>query len=58
MRHDRDPPRVDFGPILARAELLGREFARTAAHHDATGDFPFDNFDALFAAGLLVACPR
>lgn len=43
----------DLSPWLARAEDLGREFATRAARHDETGEFPVQNFQALFEAGLL-----
>ncbi|MDQ0561199.1 alkylation response protein AidB-like acyl-CoA dehydrogenase [Rhizobium mesoamericanum] len=36
-----------------KARRLAVDFAERAAHHDATGDFPFENFTRLFEAGLL-----
>lgn len=44
---------VDFAAKFAAAETLGRRFAMTAGYYDATGEFPFANFDALHNAGLL-----
>ena len=38
---------------VTRAASLSRSFAATAAHHDRTADFPFENFAALRDAGLL-----
>src|SRR6185503_7798653 len=38
---------------VTRAAALSRSFAATAAHHDRTADFPFENFAALRDAGLL-----
>ena len=42
-----------FAPLLAKASDLADRFSLSAAHYDETGNFPFVNFDALFAAGLL-----
>ena len=39
--------------LAETAGALGTEFAATAAHHDATGAFPHDNFKRLHEAGLL-----
>lgn len=39
-------------PLLA-AQALARDFAKTAAHHDRTGEFAAGHFSALHAAGLL-----
>jgi alkylation response protein AidB-like acyl-CoA dehydrogenase len=47
------PASTDLDAALARATALGRQFSRTAADHDRSGDFPFAHFDALFEAGLL-----
>ncbi|MGH6861433.1 MAG: acyl-CoA dehydrogenase family protein [Phyllobacterium sp.] len=44
---------IDFAPVIAAAQELGKRFALTARHYDETGEFPFANFDALHAAGLL-----
>ncbi|MGF9567242.1 acyl-CoA dehydrogenase family protein [Neorhizobium sp. BT27B] len=38
---------------VQKAAALGRTFAETAGAHDRSGDFPFANFDALHAVGLL-----
>ncbi|MFT4000406.1 MAG: acyl-CoA dehydrogenase family protein [Rhizobium sp.] len=38
---------------IGKAKSLADDFSGTAAHHDATGAFPFENFDRLFDAGLL-----
>ena len=44
---------------VARAEALATGFAARAAEHDRTGSFPFENFQALFDAGLLsLTVPR
>jgi alkylation response protein AidB-like acyl-CoA dehydrogenase len=43
----------EFPALLAEAAKLADEFAVTAARHDATGEFPFANFDSLHEAGLL-----
>jgi alkylation response protein AidB-like acyl-CoA dehydrogenase len=43
----------EFPALLAEAARLADEFALTAAHHDATGEFPFANFERLHEAGLL-----
>lgn len=49
---DHRPP--DAGePLLARARELAAGFARTAAHHDATGEPPAAQIRALFEADLL-----
>lgn len=45
--------RPEFSDLLARAEALGRDFARSSAAHDESGEFPTANFQALFEAGLL-----
>ncbi|KVE28506.1 acyl-CoA dehydrogenase [Burkholderia singularis] len=45
-------PAADPAP-LARARQLAAQFAEAAAHHDATGEPPAAQFDALQAAGLL-----
>ncbi|MDL2406883.1 acyl-CoA dehydrogenase family protein [Rhizobium calliandrae] len=39
--------------IIGKAHRLADDFSATAAHHDATGEFPFANFDRLFETGLL-----
>jgi len=39
--------------LIGKAKNLAEDFSRRAAHHDATGAFPFENFDRLFDAGLL-----
>ncbi|RWX74970.1 acyl-CoA dehydrogenase [Neorhizobium lilium] len=44
---------ADLADAIVRAEELGKRFALTAGHYDATGEFPFANFDALHQAGLL-----
>ena len=44
---------IDFAPVIAKAEQLGKRFALTARHYDETGEFPFANFEALHEAGLL-----
>jgi alkylation response protein AidB-like acyl-CoA dehydrogenase len=36
-----------------KARHLAARFAERAAHYDATGEFPFENFTHLFEAGLL-----
>jgi len=38
---------------VGKARRLAVDFAERAAHHDATGEFPFENFKRLFEAGLL-----
>ena len=38
---------------LQKAHALAGEFAARAAEHDRDASFPFENFDALFDAGLL-----
>lgn len=38
---------------VAQAAALGRKFAESGGAYDRSGDFPFSNFDALHAAGLL-----
>lgn len=38
---------------LTAARRLAEVFARTAAHHDCTGEFPHDNIARLHASGLL-----
>ncbi|MEK1892782.1 MAG: acyl-CoA dehydrogenase family protein [Rhizobium sp.] len=38
---------------LDKARRLAVDFAERAAHYDATGEFPFENFTRLFEAGLL-----
>jgi hypothetical protein len=38
---------------IGKVKSLADDFSGTAAHHDATGAFPFENFDRLFDAGLL-----
>ncbi len=38
--------------ILRRARELSRKFASTAEHIDISGDFPKDNFEALYRAGI------
>lgn len=43
----------DFQHAIGKAQCLAEDFSATAAHHDATGAFPFENFDRLFEAGLL-----
>ena len=43
---------VQADPIEA-ARRLAQDFARDASAHDRDGTFPFANFDALHAAGLL-----
>jgi alkylation response protein AidB-like acyl-CoA dehydrogenase len=43
----------EFKELIDKAKSLADAFATGAAHHDATGDFPFANFDRLFASGLL-----
>jgi alkylation response protein AidB-like acyl-CoA dehydrogenase len=48
-----------FPDIESRAASLSQEFALRAAEHDEDGGFPFDNFEALRAAGLLaLAVPK
>jgi alkylation response protein AidB-like acyl-CoA dehydrogenase len=44
---------ADFPALLEKARQLADQFALSAGHYDETGNFPFVNFDALFAAGLL-----
>lgn len=39
--------------LVGKAKCLADDFAETAAHYDASGAFPFENFDKLFDAGLL-----
>ena len=39
--------------LLIAADELGRAFASGAAEHDRDASFPFENFDALFDAGLM-----
>lgn len=43
----------DFNDLIGKAQSLANDFSAHAAHHDATGDFPFANFEKLFEAGLL-----
>ncbi|WP_018326388.1 acyl-CoA dehydrogenase family protein, partial [Rhizobium giardinii] len=43
----------DLNDPIGKAQSLADEFSARAAHHDATGDFPFANFERLFEAGLL-----
>jgi alkylation response protein AidB-like acyl-CoA dehydrogenase len=43
----------EFNDLIGKAKGLADEFSTNAAHHDATGDFPFANFETLFGAGLL-----
>ena len=43
----------DLQYVVGKAQRLAEDFSTTAAHHDATGAFPFENFDKLFQAGLL-----
>ncbi|MBM7046930.1 MULTISPECIES: acyl-CoA dehydrogenase family protein [Rhizobium] len=43
----------DLQHVIGKAQRLAEDFSTTAAHHDATGAFPFENFDRLFEAGLL-----
>ena len=43
----------DLQYVIGKAQRLAEDFSTTAAHHDATGAFPFENFDRLFQAGLL-----
>ena len=38
---------------VGKARRLAVDFDERAAHHDATGEFPFENFKRLFEAGLL-----
>ena len=41
------------------ARTLAVEFASRAPRHDAEGSFPFENFEALHQAGLLIlAAPQ
>jgi alkylation response protein AidB-like acyl-CoA dehydrogenase len=47
------PPSWTLGALIAAAGELGRDFARDAALHDASGILPADNFKALEAVGLL-----
>lgn len=44
---------ADLDSLVGKARVLADRFAGTAGHHDATGEFPFANFRALFDAGLL-----
>jgi alkylation response protein AidB-like acyl-CoA dehydrogenase len=39
--------------IIERAAALARDFATRAAEHDRDASFPFENFQALYDAGLL-----
>ncbi|HVV27998.1 MAG TPA: acyl-CoA dehydrogenase family protein [Rhizomicrobium sp.] len=41
------------GAIIANARALSVQFAKEAAHHDRSGEFPFANFDHLARAGIL-----
>ncbi|HEX8047213.1 acyl-CoA dehydrogenase family protein [Rhizobium sp.] len=43
----------EFNDLIGKVKNLADDFALRAAHHDASGDFPFDNFRTLFDAGLL-----
>lgn len=43
----------DFNELIGKAKILAEDFALRAAHHDASGDFPFDNFRKLFDVDLL-----
>lgn len=45
--------RPEPSALVAKAEELSAQFALTAAEYDRTAAFPFANFDALHAAGLL-----
>ncbi|MGL4287728.1 MAG: acyl-CoA dehydrogenase family protein [Phreatobacter sp.] len=42
----------DIAGIDYVTQALAQDFARTAAHHDATGAFPFDNIERLRQANL------
>jgi len=44
---------LDLETIVERATALRDQFALTAAEHDRTAAFPFANFEALKAAGIL-----
>ena len=44
---------AEFPELLHSARDLADQFALDAAHYDETGNFPFANFETLFAAGLL-----
>jgi alkylation response protein AidB-like acyl-CoA dehydrogenase len=59
----QETPEVESGPGRSRPEVaaatLAEEFALTAAAHDASGAFPFRNFQRLSETGLLaLAVPR
>jgi alkylation response protein AidB-like acyl-CoA dehydrogenase len=43
----------EFNDLIGKVKNLADDFALRAAHHDASGDFPFDNFRELFDADLL-----
>ncbi|MQB40986.1 acyl-CoA dehydrogenase family protein [Rhizobium sp. ICMP 5592] len=43
----------EFNDLIGKVKNLADDFALRAAHHDASGDFPFDNFRELFDAELL-----
>ena len=43
----------EFNDPIGKVKNLADDFALRAAHHDASGDFPFDNFRELFDADLL-----
>jgi alkylation response protein AidB-like acyl-CoA dehydrogenase len=49
----QSPSQWTLDALIAAADELGKEFARDAAAHDASGILPAGNFDALAAAGLL-----
>ena len=44
---------LDTADLVSRAATLSADFATRAAEHDRDGSFPFENFDALYEAGLL-----
>ena len=47
------PASTQAAALLEQAQTLSRTFALTAAEHDRSGAFPFDNFEVLRRAGLL-----
>jgi len=46
-------PQSSTDDIIAQCELLAQGFAKRAAHHDETREFPGENFNELRQSGLL-----
>ncbi|QSJ14706.1 acyl-CoA/acyl-ACP dehydrogenase [Nostoc sp. UHCC 0702] len=50
---------LEIPNLFNRVETLAKDFATRAAAHDKEGSFPFENFTALYEAGLLsLSIPR